>query len=215
MFTLRRELETILFILLASFVVLFFINQKNRQNQLPIVTSLPDSFEINAEPPATPTPAIETASEISSDGKMRVTMKGQDIDTATKTYSFFVSETAEDSQKQQLIFSQIVDLETSFFIPFNTFSTENKYLFLEKREKGKTQFLVFKVSGEAFAEGNKYIDVSVPFEKFTSEYTLYQVTGWSSGPYLIMESVKSDKTFGLSYWFNVMDESFIQLSSQF
>lgn len=216
MFTLRHELETLFIIILLSSVSIFFIFKNNYKNQSHIITPIPDVLKLNSSSiqSVSPTPTIQTTSWTSSDGTKQITMETQN-NNGEKNYSFFVTPTSEDSQKKQPFFSKTVDADTSFLIPFNTFSTNNKYLFLQRKDKNQTDFLVFDVSGQLITKENQYIDISSLFKKYTSVYTLHQVTGWASNTLLIIESSKNDNSPGPSFWFDVTNQSFIQLSTRF
>lgn len=208
MFTLKHELETLLIIVFASFVGIFFVFQNHHKKQLSVATSMPEFLKSVAAPISiTPTPVIQTASEISSDGTMQITMKTESNRNFTNTYSFSVS-LKSDNNQSQLIFSKTVDAGTSFSIPFNTFSPQNKYLFLKQDDKDKTRYLVFNSSGKPFADGQEYLDITPLFEKHSPDLTLKNVTGWASETLLILQ------TSGPSFWFEIPSH-FIQLSTKF
>lgn len=216
MFTLKHELETLFIIILASFMTVFFLFQRGNNN-LRVASPLPDELRFTAAPtPAAElTPAIQISSGISPDGEIQVVLKTESSENSKKTYSVFVSKTQEDYQKQPPLFSQTVDLSTFYIIPLNTFSIDKKYMFLQKKEKEKTHFLVFNASGKSFTNGDPFIDVTSAFEKYSSAYALYRVTGWASETLLIIQTINKDKSFGPSYWFELPSQSFIQLSTRF
>lgn len=199
MFTIRRELETLLIILLTSFAGIFFVYQKNQNKQFYIASPLPDYVKNVATP-------IPTTTEISSDGTMRITMKTESNRDLTKTYSFFVTSTTDNNQQQ--FFSKTIPEGNSFSLPFNTFSPKNKYLFIIEKSSDKTHYLVFNSAGKPFTNGETYIDITPLFEARSPDLVLKNVTGWASETLLILQ------TSGPSFWFEIPGH-FIQLSTKF
>lgn len=87
-------------------------------------------------------------------------------------------------------------------LPQNAWAPDDMYVFLKQNDT----FLVFKTSGEAFANGEQYLDVVSLFGEKLPDLTLRDATGWD-GVGLI--HVKSDKS---SFWFDVASKSFLQLA---
>lgn len=175
----------------------------------PIVTTLPPlkTQEIQASPEP------RESSWISPDGKLQVKMTVLDTGDSTQTYSFSVA--TSSAQFEPPFFTKTVAGENTFLIPHNTFSIDNQHLFLEEKTPDKSHFLVFTVSGKSFKGDQPYIDVTEAFEKFTSKYRLQQVTGWAAEKLLIVLTRTEDGTTGPSFWFDLSNQSFIQLSSRF
>jgi len=164
-------------------------------------------------PQATPTPTsdVTTSFQVSSDGKEQLTMK--EVNTqGLKTYTFTL--TNSDQNSSIPLFSRDIATTSSMTIPFNTFSPDNTYLFLERTDGGTKHYLVFQTSGEAFADGKKYIDATDAFSAYTSSYSHPEATGWGDNALLIVNAVGTDKT-NASFWMEVPSENFIQLSSYF
>lgn len=208
MFTIKRELETLLIIIFASFVGIFFVYQKNQNKQFFIAAPVPDYVKNTATPipTTTPYPVIQTATEKSSDGTMLVTMEAESNRDMTKTYTFFLTSTADNVRLQ--FFSKTILEGNSFSLPFNTFSPKNKYLFIVEKNQDKTHYLVFNSTGKPFTDGQAYLDIAPLFEEHSPNLTLNNVTGWASETLLILQ------TSGPSFWFELPNH-FIQLSTKF
>ncbi len=213
MFVLKYDLE-IFFLIIISTAVFFAVN--NHKNQLNIATPIPKFVTADTAvptPTSSPKPYEETVSWQSSDGNEKIAMKTQYIKKTAKTYSFFVSKTGENTDTP--LFYETADSETSFSIPFNTFSPDDKYLFLKEDKKGENHYLVFNSSGLPFANQEKYIDITPLFDKYTSNYILSKVTGWASDTLLIIETKNMNGSPSTSFWFDVTTQSFTPLATRF
>ena len=215
--SLTRELETVFFILLASVIGLFgiyYMRQHRSIQPVHIVTSLP-TFVTFATP--TPTPVIlpkpTNYTWSSSDGQKKMTMTTTINANATKLYSFTVTDTQTNSDTQ--IFTKTVLASSTMAIPYNAFSPDDSYVFLTQIDENMTHYFVFKTSGEAFANGEKYFDVTPLFAAYTSDYTLSEVTGWADPSLLILNTKTPENKQGPSFWFDVGSKSFTQLSNTF
>ena len=202
---------TLIVIVLFSAAAIIIIRQNSPTNDVRSKADLIESYIPSPSP--VPKDENETASQTSSDGKLQLTLKTHST-AGTKTYSYVVAPTT-DSSNNLAILTDTVDGDTVYTIPYNTFSTDNKYLFVEKSVKGMKHVLIFKTSGEPFAGREQSIDVRALFSAYTSDYAFSEVTGWASETLLIIRSVKADSTSGPSYWLNVSTRSFTRLSNRF
>jgi len=218
MVTQKFELELFLIIILATIVSLYIIFQRGQQFQVQAVTPLPSVFSTPAQiPSAIPSPflipTIKTTSWVSPDGNSQVTLSVKNTQDSSSTYSFYVASPIYNTNSKQ-IFSKTVDNKSSISTPFNTFSPDNNYIFLTDNEPDMTHYLVFNATGQPFANGQQYLDVSELFRQYTSSYSLYQVTGWASNTLLVIETSVNNAS-GPSFWFDVTNGSFIRLATQF
>ncbi|GIK83751.1 MAG: hypothetical protein BroJett025_03730 [Patescibacteria group bacterium] len=171
---------------------------------------------IHSEPSLTPTiteleEIITTTSQISPEGSMLLTLETKTGTYSTK-YELFVAKEQED---KLLISSGQFDFETTMEIPFNTWSPDNKYIFLKQTNQNSQDFLVFRSSGE-FIKDSQYINVTAAFKSAEIPYELHDVTGWAANSLLVVQTTnRQDDTKGPSYWFDVYSQKFIQLSTVF
>lgn len=186
-----------IFLLILAFVgVLFFTNSEK-------LTSLSQQSPILIKPVA-PTPAVQNTEVHSSDGEMNLIMQKQKQNDGLTTYSFFTSDIAGNNKK--LIFEKTAVVGVSMEIPHNSWSPDNKYVFLKENKPDSFDFFVFNASAENFSSSEKYIDVMPRFAESKIKYEMKDITGWDS-PTLLHA-----KTFGPSYWFDITTKAFLQLT---
>lgn len=195
MSTLKHNLVSFLTIIFTGMVAFLLVYQNSTS------PTIPDFVKATA-----PEPEFTTTSQLSSDGTYELTMKTKNNKDKTITYLFTV--VLKSDNTSQIIFNQTVSAETTFSIPFNTFSPNNKYLFIKQTENSKTHYLVFNSSDKDFADNQTSIDITPLFEKQKPDLVLNNVTGWASETLIIVQ------TSGPSFWFE-MPNHFIQLSTKF
>lgn len=208
------EIETTSFVAVAAFLGIFFVwrsNEISRQQPhlvIPIVAE--NKTQTVIVPNSNPILKIDTASQISPDGTKMLIMKTTHNANGTLTYVF--TTTDESGANSQQIYKTIVKGSENMSIPFNTWSPDNKYLFIQKNGDNA---LVFKASGEPIVSDQTYFDVSDLFKAQAKKDILSRVTGWASPTLLIINTITEDNTKGSSYWFEVPTKAIIQLATQF
>lgn len=148
----------------------------------------------------------------SPDGKMALTMKEEKGKEAV-TYVFLISNQANSSQKE--IFRETLIPGASISIPYNTFSPDNKYVFLKRADGGKDKYFVLSTAGTMLTEDSLFITFSDAFESKYPDYKITDVTGWGGLTLIVINTEKVGGGEGPSFWFDVASKSFIQLSSHF
>lgn len=190
-------LKIIVFLIILAFGgVLFFANYEK-------LTSSNQSNPVLIKPIA-PTPTIQNSEVHSSDGEINLIMQAQKQNDGSTSYLFFTSDIAGRNKK--LIFEKTVGEDASMEMSQNSWSPENKYVFLRENEPSSFSIFVFKASGENFADGQQYLDVTSLFAQHKIKYLLNDVTGWDSPTLLHVI------TSGPSYWFDVTTKTFLQLA---
>lgn len=167
-----------------------------------------DATQIIPEANVIITDTNTTSSQISPDGLFSLTIKTQKNSKNEKTVEIFVQD--EEQQQDTLIFTYQTDSSTSIEIPFNTWSPDNKYFFIQENTINNQRYLVFKTSGELIGE-TEFIDVASLYTQQEFSNSLTQITGWASNAYLVVLTTNG-KT-NASYWFDVYSHKFIRLSS--
>lgn len=145
----------------------------------------------------------------SSDGKMKLIMRVEEGKDKVKTYSFFTVDISGKNRKT--LFTKTVSLGGEMSIPRNSWSPDNKYLFLIENEEGSTNVLVFKASGEIFQNSQQYLDLRALF-KSKAGYSINNATGWASPTLIYVTTLSDDSTKGPTFWFDLSSHSFIQLA---
>lgn len=156
---------------------------------------------------------VDTSSQPTPDGKKKLLMEA----THKKDISTYVFTTSDGSGgNREPLFTTTVQASASategLHIPFNTWSPDNKYLFIQKNDGDA---LVFKATGDEIVSGQHYFDVRKLFNAAGKKDTYEVTTGWASPTLLIINTLAPDKTKGSSYWFEVPSKAIIQLSSSF
>ena len=208
MITLRHqiELESIFLITVVTGLSLFFVIQRSNQGlSMPIVS-------VNS-PLAVPDPEQSVFSQISPDGTKEVVMKIARNSDDTSTYSFYTADGSGANEKY--IFEKTLDKERNMTIPYNTWSSNNQYFFIQENAKeGRTVF-AFEVSGAPFSETEQYFNVTDLFRKQKTGNDFSEATGWASESLIIINATKEDGSKGSSYWFEVPSKAIIQLATEF
>lgn len=150
-----------------------------------------------------PTPSPYQSSEVlSPDGSKKVTLKSYTLNNGLTVYSVYTSD--KNGLNKSPIFSKTLS-RGSIALPANSWSPDNKYLFIEDRE-GIDNYLVFKSSGLAFGDGEKYLNATLLFNTKVKNFMLKAITGWDDP---VLMSVRT--TDGTHFWFAVETQNFIQL----
>jgi len=110
------------------------------------------------------------------------------------------------------LYTVTVPASEGMSIPFNTWSPDDKYVFIQKNNGDA---LVFSATGEDISEGQKYIGIKDIFNGTERADYYHETTGWASPTLLIVNTVRADNKKGSSYWFEIPSKAIIQLSSQF
>ncbi len=208
--TKKLEFESACFVLIGVMVGAFFIGQaRSTQEQFPSLANLPAMA-------ANPTPTIEApalSSQISPDGTKKVTMKVTPNKDGTKTYE--VSTSDGDEQNMHTITSITLAGKDNVIIPFNAWSPDNRYFFIQENTADEPNVMVFKATGEAFADGVASLDLTQAYKNRATGNNFTEATGWASETLIIINTTHADNTKGPSYWFEVPSKAVIQLSTQF
>lgn len=112
----------------------------------------------------------------------------------------------------QTLYTATVSASESMRLPFNAWSPDDKYVFIEKNNGDA---LVFSATGEDIISGQKYIDVGDIFNATKRNDLYLETTGWASETLLIINTVTVDNAKAGSYWFEISSKAILQLSSQF
>jgi hypothetical protein len=213
MFTIKHKIESIFLITIAGFIGLFFAVSVNK-NQLKIIPTM-IGIEANSIPTPFPTEIFtveSSVSEISSDGSKKVILRK--IQKGDKTQIVTVSTQDGNGDNGQVIFSKSLQKDKSMSIPYNTWSPDNKYFFIQENTATGSGIMVFNSKGESFGNGEAYLDLTGLFEKQETGNNFSEATGWASETLIIVNAATKENT-KVSYWFEVPSKAIIQLSTVF
>lgn len=206
MTTLRQiELESIFLISIVAGVSIFFAIQRNNELNLPVAS-------INS-PLVTAAAQQKVFSQISPDGTKKVIMKIDRNKDNTQTFSFYTAD--GNGTNEQFIFDKTLDATKTMTIPFNTWSSDNQYFFIQENAKEENSVFAFKALGEPFSKREEYLDVTDLFKKKNTGNNFEEATGWASESLIIINTTKKDGTKGPSYWFEIPSRAIIPLATEF
>ncbi len=198
--------DAVLIVVIAVISVLYF--QKQGRIKSVGIQSNPIISQNNLPIPTNN--GTESTEVVAPDGKLTLTMKL--TKTQTPTYTLSVTDNVTGSQKE--IFSK-PSSGNVLSIPFNTFSPDDKYVFLKEETGSTASYFVLSSSGTPFGEGVATLDISSPFVAKYTNYKITDVTGWGGTGLVVVNTDKTDGTVGPSFWYSVSGHSFIQLSNRF
>jgi hypothetical protein len=201
----KRQSEIIILVcLLISAIIVFFALQPRLQpsgdSSVPVI------------PVAQASQPVVLTAVGAPDGKFSLNMKQEKGKDAT-AYTFLMSDGTSGIQKE--IYSQMVPTGTTLSIPANTFSSDDKYIFLEETSPTATGYFVLTSSGASITKDIQTLDISGLFMAKYQNYVITDVTGWAGPTLVIVNTNKSDGSLGPSFWFDVSSRGFIELSDRF
>lgn len=153
-------------------------------------------------------PTVATTSQISSDGTQKVIMQTSENEGQT-TYEF------STATNPQPFFAKTLANGDTMSIPFNAWSPDNNYFFIQENSASGTSIYVFQASGQPFANGQSYLNLTDAFSKYGASDSFDQASGWASNTLIVILTKASDGSEGTSYWYEVPDGSIIPLSTKF
>ena len=197
----KKILALLLIISIGIFVIktinILTLKQPKAVTISPIVLSIP-----------TQTPLPNQNNEVHSpDGTMKIIMKAENKTDGEIFYSFSISDISGKNEK--LLFAKTDLPKTTMLIPQNSFSPDNKYVFLQENKTNSLNALVFKASTEPFEKNEQYRDVGSLLTQNKPGYSLTAVTGWASPILLEVITRKEDSKKRESYWFVPKTQAFL------
>jgi len=116
---------------------------------------------------------------------------------------------------QKSIFQKGVEPVTSFLLPANAWSPDNKFVFLKQIEATGSSFFVLSVGKDYLSQNEKTSNISDIFNSKYPDLSIDDVTGWGGVNLIIVNSNKSEGVRGPSFWFDAISHSLIKLSTLF
>jgi len=145
----------------------------------------------------------------SGDGKAKLIGIRKQLADATINYAYKVVDEGADSPRA--LFSKTLAVGGTIEVPVNSWSPDNKQLFVQENYNGITNYLVYKADGSKYKNGDDYLDVLSFWAKSKYQYNIKTVTGWAGNDLLELLTIKEDGTNGPSFWFVTSSRNFLQL----
>lgn len=212
MFTLTHKTEGIFLMIIAGIIGLFLTVSVNKA-RIPAMIAINANSISDAHPIEISVSKESTFSEISSDGNKRVVLKTARNGDKTQEFTLYTQDAGDD--KQRLIFNITLGADERIIIPYNAWSPDNKYFFIQENTSLGNKILVFNAKGESFPTGEIYLDLTELFKKKETVNSFSEATGWGSETLIIVNTRAQDNSKGPSYWFEVPGKAIIQLSTEF
>lgn len=156
-----------------------------------------------------PSPLEITTTQPSPDGTKMLSMNTMRTTSGASECIFTTMDNTKENKKQ--IYKELLPCE-AFTIPFNAWSPDNSYLFIQKKSG---EVLVFTRTGETITPTEQFMNVKDIFSQTERKDRYDVVTGWASPTLLIVNTVTPDGAKGSSYWFEIPSKAIIQLSGDF
>jgi hypothetical protein len=209
MFTQRRDIELLTLFLFAaiSILLVFYLRGYKMQNFV-FTPIMPVPSVIPTPTPFEPT----TTTSESPDGKFTLTMKEQKHASGT-TYTFTTSELNTKTDKE--IFSTTIEPPKRISIPFNTWSSDDAYIFLKETNATDSAYFVLTADGNPLKPNIQTVNITEAFYKRYTDYQITDITGWAGPTLIVLNTDKKTGGTGPSFWFDVPSQSFIKLSTRF
>lgn len=218
MIILKHKLENIFLITVAALSGLFLAFIVNKNMPLLKTNATTPAIYTDALPTPVPTeipaPKESTASEISSDATKKVILKTIENKNQTSTATLYTQD--GEGENLRIIFTKTLEKDKSITIPYNTWSPDNKYFFIQENTPSGPEIKVFNALGESFEDGEAYLGLTNLFRKKETGNNFKEATGWGSETLIIVNATPPDDNTRLtSYWFEVPSKAVIQLSTIF
>ena len=195
--------KVFLILILVALAALAVVNIRIGKTNQTLTKSPPGGEQVNA---ILPVEASQLTSVDSPDGTKKLSMKTSKK-SGQVTYSFSVSE--------REIFTATVDSSTTFSIPLNTFSPDNKYVFLKEVGPSGASFFALSATASPNDQNDQTSNITNLFLAKYPDLKIGDVTGWGGINLIVINSVNSDGSTGPSFWFGMPGHSLTQLSTRF
>lgn len=161
----------------------------------------------------TPTPDNSKQEILSPDGKYTLTVENKDRANAVVAQTFSI--TTNEDKTPVTILNKNSNKDNLLTVPFNTFSPNNKYLFLEYKKDGSPVHIVLRTDGKDMTKDEKYVEIESRFYDKYPDFKITEVTGWGGYTLVVFNTDTAEGKAGPSWWFDATSLSFIRLSTRF
>lgn len=194
--------------IIATFAVIIAVQLSKSSS--PNLSGFSSAGTILPVPTLVPIKEVTYKSEVHSpDGTMKIVLDKVFKSQTSINHIVTVSKTTGTDKK--VILTKTFGENRTIQLPQNSFSPDNKYIFLKEKDKDMFSFYVYKASGELFTDGKEYVEVIPLFEDKKYGLKLSDITGWDSNTLLHIFTEKENSAQGPSFWFDTENYAFYQL----
>lgn len=140
----------------------------------------------------------------SLDGGKSLVMKIVNQGTVTE-YSFSIDNASP-------FFTQTLDSTSNFQLTYNSWSPDDKYVYIAVNKNGVKDAYVFNANGEDFRDGQKFMRAQDYFSRRKIIHKFDEATGWGGNGLLQIKTTKNDGSRGPNFWFEIPSGSVLQLA---
>lgn len=149
---------------------------------------------------------------LAPDGSMTLIVENKRSGEDTINQKFSIM--SEDDQTVEIYsFDSLKDQLVS--VPYNTFSPDNKFIFLKTITPSGNEYIVMRTDGKFILEESKTVAVIESFNQKFQNLVVTDVTGWGGKNLIVVNTDLKEQGVGPSFWFDVSNLSFIRLASRF
>lgn len=207
----RIEFESFFLFLLAAALGIMFATQANRSSPNRTIFHLPIMEGIQSPSIQLIQPKVEKFSQFSPDGRKEIDMVVTTNKDSSRTYVLISVDTSSNQPTKLLSVNFPYE---SLSIPFNAWSPDDNYVFVNKNTKSGSQALVFRGDGQALASNEPFYNAYEIFTAKQTGNTYNETTGWASETLLIINTTNNGSK-STSYWLEIPSKALISLSTQF
>ena len=168
---------------------------------------MPETIDSNVIPTMEAPKLLKVSS---GDGKMKLHMSSQASKEGTVSYVFTVENVEAD--KKWPLFEKTVLAEDSMEIPANSWSPDNKQLFIQSIEGGVVRYYVFKTDNSLYKDETQYLDVYASWIKGGYKGKIKTVSGWAGPDLLVVYSTLADGSKGPLFWYVTGTQKLMQVA---
>ncbi|HEX7042118.1 MAG TPA: hypothetical protein VF189_02620 [Patescibacteria group bacterium] len=205
------ELDFTSFIIAAAIIGTVLAMTSNHNSKSPSSFVIPVIQNTNSLPSIAPNNKTISV-QLSPDGTKKVTMTT--IVNSTKTKSYTITTSTDSGEDETTVYTTNLPQSESLNIPFNTWSPDNQYIFIEHITSDNTEALVMRADGKPLSGSENTFNVTNLFDLRNTGNSYQQTTGWAADNLLIINTTKNGAK-SASYWFEVPSKAIIPLSTQF
>lgn len=210
---LKIYLSFILILIIATISYYIFSQNNSKSGEQFIVNIQPES-----KPASTPSPVNvpkdisltfpKIFTQISPDGNYTLIMKTTPLDNRVE-YTFSYKSEIDFSEKELFIATRN---NQKFSLPFNAWSPDNKYVFIQEKIGNKSKYYVLPILPTKPTDPDNILDL---FSQTYPDFIPIEITGWAAPNLLILNTINTNNQGKTSFWYDITNQNFTQLYTVF